>query len=300
MVQTLSGGPQYGPSFVGDAQTSAGRRLVTVTYQLAASLSDLAEGRTPNRLELKAGSKGFFESPSAEEASRHHVLYGARIVQVNNGFPVAFHLLADTFTGVDVSCKSAVDCGDGQTCVMGDHLIQASESATYGDKGVPFLRGNGDRIDATQFAKEFPTYNETNLEKGIKVLDGTGDMQSALVEHGHPATRYFNAVRQAQGVAPLGPADLVPGTSYYVAKNEDVQRCIARLREQLRGSTANLYKFGFTIKRVFGDVAAGANTPAFDDEKELHTKFASASSLAGAKSKVRQLTVSVMYDFRPS
>jgi hypothetical protein len=304
-VHTLSGAARAGMENPVGSVTSSGRRQVVVTYQVMASLDDFAHGRVAPRLGLKAGSKGFFESASAVASgsapSKHHVLYNAKIVKVHNGFPVAFHIRADAVKGVEVACKSAVDCGDGQ-CVMGDHLIHGDESSTYGDNGVILLRGNGAAVDETRFAKEYPMYNESNLENGIKPIEmPNGDKAvTALVAYGHPVTSYFDTIRQNSGWDRLGPRDIIEGTGHFIANYEDVQTCIANIRSRMSGTSTNLYDFGFSIKRVFGDIPEGEDAPSFADGKELAAKYASPATADAVKAQAKMLTISVQYDFRPS
>jgi len=306
VVETLSG-PQLNSASGTRAVTSAaasppGRRTLNVTYQLKGSLADFAAGTVVPELALTEGAKDFFAG------GEHHVFYGARIVKVRNEHPVAFHINADdmidehvddggakTITSVS---QSVADNGSGTKC-SGSHLVQAGETATYGEKGIAFLRGSGEEVDAKPFVQKFPERNLSNVQEGIQFArDDSGEL--ALVAFGHPVTVYFNAIRRSQGEPELDESDLIANTRSFNADAENVRQCLANLEAKMRSNTVDMHDFKFGVTRVFGDVAVGDTAPKFDDTKELESVFGAPATMKAALKKEKTLSVTVAYDFRPS
>jgi len=300
-IHSLSGATEAVPSSaISEAvksQTRNDRKSVMVTYMLRASLNELADGTVAPELKLPEGAKDFFDT-GRDAASKHHVLYGAKIMAVKNGFPVAFTVDVADDSNFSVCTKCVTDAGAGRTST-GAHLIAANETSSFGARGMDILRGYGANIDKQKFAQQYPGYNLDNIDSGVQyVSDAAGEQ--ALVRYGHPVAMYFDAILRAQGAVPLTEKDLVKGSRSYIGDANDIKKCMVKLREQLQKNTINLYDMKFDISRAFGDFEPGASKPSFDEWSEVRMSCASDATARAILDQKKILTFSVMYDFRPS
>ena len=302
-VQTLSGEQRVPAAIDVSAAERGDIEEVTVTYKLTATPSELASGKAP-RLELADNAFGVFdEAPDASSRSKHHVLYKAEVTHVRNEFPFDLGLTVDCSSceGLKSVGKVVVPSDSGKP-VKANALIQAGEVTTYGAQGSaqPLIEGNGSRFDQNEFSKKYPTYNLGNLREPLQTIKDPAFGYKTMIPYAHPATDFYNRVRVEGGMAPISSDDFAPGTQLYTASAEDTETVMGLIETELMKGTCDLYKIGFDLSRVHGNVRAGASAPDFDDSTEMTHKFASAASASATLNQSKMLTFSVKYKFRHS
>ena len=273
------------------AAKAPGRMTRLVTYTLNASLADMADGTTAAELSLSE-DMAKQALPNGEKA----VLYGARVVALNNGFSNAYHLTIEGADDEHVAASSSADCGHGKLC-QGHLLVNADANQMFGETGMTLLQGNGDRVDEMPFRKQFPNVTMENLMNGIS-FHGDGNGKHALVDFDHPVIAYFNFRLASQNKPMLTKDQCVTGTNSFPARADAVETCLDEIRKGLRGNTIDLTKIKFKLSRVFGPIADGEDAPAMDDTAEFASKFASVSNRDKAVSTPKQLSITVAYDYR--
>ncbi len=263
-------------------------KQVRISFRLATTLRQLANGESKAELKLSDKAMAIFDD-SPDKRSENHICGGMSVVEYDNTFPATLHL---DVMGVkaDTPVKSFTSTGSSGA------LTFRPKSSFSGENGLKIAAGNVEMAEQSAFLRDYKGWNLNNVEKGITYA---ANGEQAFVEAGHPVVSYFNAVLEEDGEEPLTERDLIEGTNMFMTSAEDTRVCLASLKRtmQQRLQIQNLYNVSFGLRRAHGELDDEGNV-AWDDEEEIFDGLQGRHTGDAILDAKRTFCATIAYKFR--